>query len=610
VRRLSRLVMFAVALCVPVVAAAQTLTFNPAARKQTIDGFGTCTWDTVPDQSWYAPLYYNDLGASILRVDLTPRFKSPYSDWTYNSPWFHNNPALPGPEGNNVRTYTGAADYSRLFAGRQAQIAVMGPSLDNNISRTISVTDPGVAAGARLAQRGRDTVSNFKLHGSIWSPAPWLKVSSGNTQWQGLSWPFPPDGVPYPFIWYDDFAGGVLDTSGIGRSQFNDSAFGGTGNTSALTQYARSTAAYVAAYQRTYGVNFHSLSIQNEPNLETFYSSCLYKTSADFIAALKAVRTEFDRWPELRNIKLVGPEDIMGEESTYLWFWDNNGRRDKFLKFMRDIEADPVAKAALWGYAIHGYAGDGVSSAGAVPNSWNWVKDGWSTPPNPAVPANVNGYADFGKNCWMTESSGEQNTWLAYRSGSTFPSEGAWSIALKLHQALTVGDVTAWMYWQLSTDAAVDGGSATDATLRDNSPKYVALKHYFKYIRPGYIRIDAPATGDPDLLASAYMDPTQRTFVLVLLNQGSDPFTTQIVPPASLVGTAYSFEVYVSSNGALWQQFIFPRGTSSLTLPGYSVGTIVWRTFAVIPEPLTLPALLAPLALLHRTRTFKPSERS
>ena len=66
-------------------------------------------------------------------MDLTPTFKSPYSDFTYNSPWFHNNPALPGPEGNNVRTYTNATDYTRLYSGRRAQIAVMGPNIDENI---------------------------------------------------------------------------------------------------------------------------------------------------------------------------------------------------------------------------------------------------------------------------------------------------------------------------------------------------------------------------------------------------------------------------------------------------------------------------------------------
>ena len=67
-----------------------------------MDGFGTCFSGTEGEQGWWQNLYFNDLQASMLRMDLTPVFKSPYSDYTYNSPWFHNNPSLPGPDNNNA----------------------------------------------------------------------------------------------------------------------------------------------------------------------------------------------------------------------------------------------------------------------------------------------------------------------------------------------------------------------------------------------------------------------------------------------------------------------------------------------------------------------------
>src|SRR5882724_11232108 len=113
---------------------AQTITIDghPSARHQTIDGFGTCLSGSEGQQTWWRNLFFDDLQCSMLRVDLTPVFKSPYSDFAYNSPWYHNNPPLPGPETNNVRTYTSATNYSRLFAGRSAPIAVMGPDIDYN----------------------------------------------------------------------------------------------------------------------------------------------------------------------------------------------------------------------------------------------------------------------------------------------------------------------------------------------------------------------------------------------------------------------------------------------------------------------------------------------
>jgi hypothetical protein len=103
-----------------------------SGRGQTIDGFGTCLSGSEGQQAWWQALYFDDLQCSILRMDLTPTFKSPYSDFVYNSPWYGTNPALPGPDGNNVRTYTNATDYTRLFAGRQASLAIMGPDINQN----------------------------------------------------------------------------------------------------------------------------------------------------------------------------------------------------------------------------------------------------------------------------------------------------------------------------------------------------------------------------------------------------------------------------------------------------------------------------------------------
>src|SRR5215470_6420648 len=98
--------------------AAQTVTIDTssAGRRQVIDGFGTCLYGNEGQQSWWQSLYFDELQCSMLRMDLTPHFKSPYTgmNGTYNSPWYHNNPPLPGPDNNNVRTYTNAADYKRL----------------------------------------------------------------------------------------------------------------------------------------------------------------------------------------------------------------------------------------------------------------------------------------------------------------------------------------------------------------------------------------------------------------------------------------------------------------------------------------------------------------
>ena len=328
-----------------VIPATVTLDTSAAGRQQTIDGFGTCLGGTEGQQPWWQTLYFDNLRCTLLRVDLTPQFISPYSDYTYNSPWFHNHPALPGPDNNNVRTYTNAADYTRAFASQQAPIAVMGPDIDQ-IAAYFNFAADGLKTAGTVAQLGfgkRKTLGDFKLFGSLWSPAPWIKISSGNTI-SGQSGVLPANGTAWPFIWNGNFAGGKLDVSDTPHPVFDDSSQGGTGPTSALTQFARCTAAYLRGFQNHYGVRFYAVSLQNELNFEEFYNSATYPLSSQYIAALKRLRAELDKYPDLAGIKLEGPEDLLGSDAYAFWQYGSGATAvHKNLQYLQNIAADPQA---------------------------------------------------------------------------------------------------------------------------------------------------------------------------------------------------------------------------------------------------------------------------
>ncbi len=541
---------------------AATVTIDTATRFQVIDGFGTCLSGSEAQQAWWQQLYYDDLHASILRVDLTPNFGAPYSDFTYNSPWFHNSPALPGPDNNNVRTYTSPSDYSATWAGRSAPIAVMQADANQNLSvfdytRTMPQTG-GVAAQAGQARAAQ--LGDFKLIGSIWSPPPWVKVSSGNTI-SGQSGILPANGTPWPFIWGGNFSGGKLDLSGTPLAVFN--------NTSALTQFARSMASYILGYQRAFNVHFYAISVQNELNFETFYNSMTYPLSQDYITALKALRAEFDKYPELQDIKIMGPEDLLGGDAYGMW--EYGGPIHKNLQIISNVQADPVAAAALDFFNIHGYANDGVSSAGSAPTEWDWWANGWDSQPAPGLPSTVQGFTAYGKKSWMTETSGEQTSWL---SGGSFPGAGGWSIALKIHQALTIGQQSAWVYWQLTDGDAVGAQTLTDATLRAESPKYVAFKHFARFIRPNAQRVAATVAGSATLNTSAYLN-ANGALVVVLVNSADAAEAVTLQLPAQFAAVA-SLDAYTSSAAALWQPSSVPvsGGSASFSVPGYGVTTL------------------------------------
>ena len=375
----------AACLALPSVASAQSVQVDVTQRAQAIDGFGTCLSSSEPMQTWWQSLYFDDLAASMVRVDITPTFKSPYSDMSYCSPWFGQAAPLTldnggnGPDGTRTRRYTGPADYSASFGGCSAPIAVMGPDIDTNAAYFdfTKKAVPGLVAQLGAAKAG--ALGGFKLYASMWSPAPWVKVTSGNT-YSGGSSPSP-SAVAWPFIWGGNFAGGKLDVSGTPLSQFND----GSGPTSALTQFARGLAAFLHGFQQTYGVTFYAVSIQNELNFEEYYNSATYPLTAAYLTALKAARAELDAHADLKGIRIIGPEDLMGGDAYAMWqYGSGSTETDKNLHYLQAIDGDSTASAAIAGFAIHGYAPDGVSSAGATPQSWQWWSSGWTRVLRPA----------------------------------------------------------------------------------------------------------------------------------------------------------------------------------------------------------------------------------
>ncbi len=563
--------------------AAQTITVDtsPAGQRQRMDGFGTCLSGSEAVQTWWQNLYFGDLQASMLRMDLSPAFKAPYSNNSYNSPGY----GVPGPNGNYVRTYTNATTYTNLFAGFQAPIAVMGPNIDSNITY-FDFTTGGPQVAGLVAQAGKSLINSlgdFKLFGSHWSPAPWLKIASGNVYNAGGA-NLPANGTPFPFIWLGNYSGGVLDTSGTPRPEFDDSALGGTGPTSALTQFARCTAAYLRGFQNTYGVPFYAISIQNELDFEEFYNSCLYPLPPGYLAAIKAVRAELNKYPDLAGIKIMGPEDVLGGDPYGMWQYGSGSTATaKNLQFLQAVGADTNAAAAESFFCIHGYASDGVQAAGATPTQWNWWANGWGTSPAAGIPANVAGFAHYGKKSWMTETSGEDPAWLSPATG--FPGSGAWSIALRIQQALTAGQESAWAYWQLTDGSPVGAETLTDQATGTNSAKYVAVKHFFRYIRPNSICVNATVSGSTALTASAFWQVTNGTMTVVVINASNSPVQAVINSPPKPAGIT-SWQTFTSSNGSYWQTSTNPisNGSASINIPAYGVVTL----YGVAPPLLSV----------------------
>jgi hypothetical protein len=125
-----------------------------------------------------------------------------------------------------------------------------------------------------------------------------------------------------------------------------------------------------------------------------------------------------------------------------------------------------------------------------------------------------------------------------------------------MHGALTAGNISLWTLWSIE-GTLMQGGV--------HLPSYDAAKHYYRCVRPGYIRIGGTSS-NVDLLASAYSGG--NNYVAVIVNKGTNSMAVQLtgtgLPPrfaARVSSRSRSFETFGASNGAL-------------ALPPQSVATI------------------------------------
>jgi len=228
-------------------------------------------------------------------------------------------------------------------------------------------------------------------------------------------------------------------------------------------EFAEYMAAFVMASKKNWGIDINWLSPQNELMFVHYYDSCVYN-GEQVREVVRAMMRKFKK--ENIATRILIPEHMM--------------RPAQMLAYIRPTMADPETRDFPGDFCTHRQGGF----------------EGWREL--------VRDTEVYGRQLWMTETSGHKNDWT-----------GAMILAQNIYEALVGGNCSAWLYWQISRRGAalmVDGRPA---------PLYYASKHYYRYIRPGALRIDA-ASSDPNVLVSAFKHPANGTMTVVLVNKGDD----------------------------------------------------------------------------------------
>jgi O-glycosyl hydrolase len=95
--------------------------------------------------------------------------------------------------------------------------------------------------------------------------------------------------------------------------------------------------------------------------------------------------------------------------------------------------------------------------------------------------------------------------------------QGALDLAKAMYTALRFGNVSAWLFWSLSTGTLDAYSLMSSAGMK--SKRYYASKQLYKYVRPGAYRVTATADDEEGVVYPlAFVDDADQSETIVLLN--------------------------------------------------------------------------------------------
>jgi glucosylceramidase len=317
-------------------------------------------------------------------------------------------------------------------------------------------------------------------------------------------------------------APGYMKTNGTDAN--GGTLCGLAGATCASGDWRRAYAGYLVQYAKFYareGIRVTDLGFVNEPD---------YTATYDSMRLTPAQAAEFT--------KVFGPVARAGGYKVVCC--DSFGWNQQ-KNYTRAIEADATARGFVDTHAGHTYASP------------------------------VDGPLPTQKRTWMSEWSPDGAAWNeAWDDGSGY--DGL-TVASAVHDALTKGNTSGYVYWYGASVGATRGLIQMDGANYHVSKRLWALANYSRFIRPGATRIGA-TTSDGDLRLSAFRN-ADGTVTVVALNVGSSatPVSFSLQNVGFTSGTATPYLTNGSHSTARQPAVPVTGGSLKATVPARSLVT-------------------------------------
>ena len=307
----------------------------------------------------------------------------------------------------------------------------------------------------------------------------------------------------------------------------NNSTIGGSLNVSSYGQYANYLEAFVnyaagGKFGSNTPVNLYAVSVQNEPDFNASYVSCLW-TGA-----------QLDTWVAGNGSVLTtgtNPVKLMMPES------------DSFnLPESEPALNDPAAAANISIIGGHLYG---------------------------ATPFYYTNAENKGKDVWMTE-----HFIVPVSGNNTTAIPDAIAIAEEIHNSMTVADYNAYVWWEgPNTNANI---SPQEHLITSTAvPTYFGLgmAQFSRFVRPGYFRYNTTSTPVTGVYLSAYSGNGHE--VIVAINSKSTAVTLPILIANQAVTSMTPYQTTSSSSVAQLSAVTVTNNQFSASLPAMSITTFV-----------------------------------
>lgn len=268
-----------------------------------------------------------------------------------------------------------------------------------------------------------------------------------------------------------------------------------------------------ATMMQSNGVTIYGISAQNEPDWSDVWDTCLYSNQ------------------ELVNfIKVLGPK----------------------LKALNPPVKLIAPDCGNWGN-LWGYANAILADATAASNTDILATHDYGYSPQSHAPVS--------KHIWQTEVCTMDVFDPSISNGV--------KVANWIHNAITIGNASAWHYWNLVRPVVNSSLIWSNTT---TTKRMYTLGNFSKFVRPGYVRIDAAPDNSGGVTVTAYKDKNTGAFAIVAINANGgtadmtfsvDFASASVTPNMTSSSLNLAPQTAVSVSGGRFQY----------TLPGQSVVT-------------------------------------